>query len=241
MDFIKLREKALSDAKTAIRESVCEDNFIIHTINSIEDVTRNINSLTNRLRDWYCIYFPELDNKIEDHEAFVKTVIEANKGELLKEFGLSESMGADIDEKDLAPLISFAAQISQLYTLKEEFKTYLDEVTLVYCKNLNSLLGPLLTAKLIREAGSLKNLAMMHASKVQLLGAEVALFRHLKTGARPPKHGVILQHSLVSGSQRKGRAARVLADKIAILVKTDYFKGEFIADKIREELEEKLK
>ena len=83
----------------------------------------------------------------------------------------------------------------------------------------------------------------MPSSKIQLLGAETALFRHIKTGARPPKHGLILQHTFVSSAKRqdRGKRARVFADKIAMAIKADYFKGEFIGDKLRKDLEERFK
>jgi len=84
---------------------------------------------------------------------------------------------------------------------------------------------------------------MMPSSTIQMLGAEKALFRHLRTGAKPPKHGIILQHPLVASAKKanRGKYSRSLADKISIAVKADYFKGKFIGDKLKKELEEKLK
>ena len=80
------------------------------------------------------------------------------------------------------------------------------------------------------------------ASTVQLLGAEEALFKHIKTGARCPKYGVLFAHQLVqkADKDRRGRAARVIADKISLASKVDFFKGEFIGDKLLKEVEKKL-
>jgi len=162
---------------------------------------------------------------------------------LMQEMNIKESMGTELSAKDLKPIMEIALRINSLYKLKENLKEYLEQVMNSYCKNLSTITGALLGAKLLEQAGSLKKLAMMPSSTVQLLGAEKALFRHLKTGARPPKHGTILQHPLVSSAKKtnRGRYSRVLADKITIAVKTDYFKGKFIGDKLKTELEERLK
>ncbi len=109
------------------------------------------------------------------------------------------------------------------------------------CRNLNCVAGKELGLKLIKNACSLKKLASMPSSKIQLLGAERSLFRHLKKAAPSPKHGIILSHPLVSGAKNKGKAARLLADKIAIAARIDYFKGKFIGDKLRKDVEEKIK
>lgn len=90
--------------------------------------------------------------------------------------------------------------------------------------NLTELLGEELTAELITEAKSLQKLAFMTSSKIQVLGAEAALFRHLKEKTKPPKHGIILKHVSVQNAENKGKAARKLAAKISITAKKDYFK-----------------
>ena len=111
-----------------------------------------------------------------------------------------------------------------------------------YCPNLLELAGVTIGAKLIELGKSLKHLALLPASTIQLLGAEKALFRHIKTGARSPKYGVIHAHSLIQkvNRDRKGKAARTLADKLSLCCRLDFFKGEFKANEYREELEETL-
>lgn len=243
IDFEKLREKSISLTKKKVQESVSEDNFIIHTINNIEELTKTSNSLTKRLRHWYALCLPELSKKVSDNEAFVRLVLSKKRKELIQELKIKESMGKDLSKKDLKPIMELALRLQSINNLKSELKSYLEQKMNSHCKNLFMITGALLGAKLIEEAGSLKRLAMMPSSTIQLLGAEKALFRHLKTGARPPKHGIIIHHPIVSAAAKakKGKFARVLADKISIAVKTDYFKGTFIADKLKKELEEKLK
>jgi len=100
----------------------------------------------------------------------------------------------------------------------------------------------LIGAKLLEHAGSLKRMAEMPSSTIQILGAEKALFRHLKTGSRPPKYGVLLGHSIVQQmpKAKQGKAARVLADKISLAVRIDYFKGEFRGEQLLLDVKKKL-
>jgi len=111
-----------------------------------------------------------------------------------------------------------------------------------YCPNLLELGGITISAKLIELGRSVKHLAMLPASTIQLLGAEKALFRHIKMGNKSPKHGVIINHPIVqkAGRKEKGKAARMLADKLSLCARLDFFKGEFKAKEYREELEKKL-
>jgi len=108
---------------------------------------------------------------------------------------------------------------------------------------MSSLVGPMLSARLISIAGGLENLAKMPASTVQVLGAEKALFRSLKTGARPPKHGVIFQYGAIHQSPRwqRGKIARALSGKLSIAARLDYFGGEFKGEVLRGQLEKKIK
>jgi len=115
---------------------------------------------------------------------------------------------------------------------------------MAYCPNIYSLTGGLIGAKLLEKAKSLRHMAFLPSSTIQLLGAEKALFRHLRNKKiRPPKHGLILSHPTVMDAKRtdRGAAARMFAAKISIAAKVDYFHGEFIGDRLREELEKKLK
>lgn len=90
--------------------------------------------------------------------------------------------------------------------------------------DLTKLLGVALATELIAEARNLKKLAFMPSSKIQVLGAEAALFRHLKEGTKPPKYGIIFKHESVQKAENKGKAARQLAAKISLAAKKDFFK-----------------
>jgi len=237
-----LRKKNLELAKKGVKDSVNPDLFIINAVNNVEELQKIINNLSKRLREWYSLYFPELDKKVVEHENFVKLVLKADKKELVRELKLNDEMGANLDKKEIEPILSLASTISDLMRESQLLEDYLEKTMKAYCPNLVMLAGALIGGKLLREAGSLKKLAMMRSSTIQLLGAEKALFRHIRTGAKPPKYGYLLQHQLVQKAKRadKGRAARQLADKIFVAVRMDFFKGEFIADKLLKELEAKF-
>ena len=108
--------------------------------------------------------------------------------------------------------------------------------------NMTSILGPLLSARLISIAGSLDRIAKMPSSTVQVLGAEKALFRSLKTGTRPPKHGIIFQYQPIHAAPKwhRGKIARTLSSKLSIAARMDAFGGEFIGDKLKMQLEKRI-
>jgi len=126
--------------------------------------------------------------------------------------------------------------------LRRELTDYISTVMKEVAPNITALVGPLLGARLISLAGSLESLARLPASTIQVLGAEKALFRALRTGGKPPKHGVIFQYPDIHRSPRwqRGKIARALAAKLAIAAKVDAFTGRFIGDKLREELRRRI-
>ncbi len=224
--------------KKSIAESVTKEQFIIQAINSIEELDRICNGLSKRIREWYGYYFPEAPQDIIDNEIFIRTIIEKDKKELMKDLDIDKSMGPDIDDNDIKKtdidkIIEYARQVKGMYDQRESLKIYLEELMKELCPNIYAVAGTLIGAKLLEKAGSLKHLSMMPSSTIQLLGAERALFRHLRNKRiRPPKHGIILNHPYVLDSKEKGKAARQFAAKISIASKVDYFKGEFIGDRL---------
>jgi nucleolar protein 56 len=236
-DLKKLRELNLKETKKKIRDSVKDDVLIIQTISHLEDLNKVINILIKDLREWYSYYNPEFSKRNQEHEVFIQLILK-NQDNKIK-----ESMGGNLKKEDLKPLKDLTKQIDDLYKFKEKQEQYLESLMQKLCPNLSATAGTLIGAKLILHAGSLKNLILMPSSTVQLLGAEEALFRHIKTGARCPRHGLIVNHPLISSAPQKehGRRARVLASKILLAAKTDYFKGKFIGDKLLKQAEDKFR
>lgn len=239
--FQLMRKEGITIAKNKIKNSVKQDTLIIQAISNIDELDRVANTLIKRLREWYELYLPEFSKKLRDNEKFVELIIKKKKTELLKEIKISKenSMGSDLTENDLKPINELAKRISSLYTLRESQSQYLESMIKKTYPNMYALTGSQIGAKLISFAGSFEKLAKFPASTIQLLGAEEALFRHLKTGAKSPKYGILHEHNLVSQARKqdKGKAARALANRISIAVKVDFFRGKFIGDKLRKQLE----
>ncbi len=228
----------------AMQQSVNEDQLIIQGIANINELDKLDNILSKRLREWYSLHFPELGERITDHEKYAKLLLEKTKAQLISEIKQTEeSMGAELSELHLAEIKLLAHQILSLYELRHKHEQYLETVLKQYAPNLQHLAGTTIAAKLIELGRSLKNLALLPASTIQLLGAEKALFRHIKTGSRSPKYGVIINHPLIQHAKRdeKGKASRSLADKLALCARLDYFKGEFKASQYKQDLETKFK
>ena len=238
VDLKELRIKNIEQTKEKIKQSVDFNDFIVQSINNIDDINRAANTLVKRLREWYELYNPEFSRKTTEHEIFVEKII-SEKDE--KEEG---SMGSDLSKEDLKPILVLADEINNLYKLKQHQESYLEKLMQTNCPNITAVAGALIGARLIAIAGDLRRLIGFPASTVQLLGAEKALFRHMKNKkSLPPKYGVIIKHPLVEKANKKivGKVSRALADKISLASKIDYFKGEFIGDKLRKDLEERFK
>jgi len=235
-------EKNLELTKKGIKDSVNEDNLIVQTIANINELDKTCNLLTKRLREWYSWYLPELSQNISNHERFAELVVEKSRDTLLKEIKVEETMGADLDKPDVEEMLLLAKQINELYVLRDKHEDYLRKVMKKYCPNFLELAGTTIGAKLLELGKSLRHLALLPSSTIQLLGAEKALFRHIKTGAKSPKYGVIINHPIVQDAKKdeKGKAARVLADKLSLCARLDFFKGEFKAPEYKKELERRF-
>ena len=238
-------DKNLQLTKFDVKNSVNDDTLLIQAVKSAEELDKAINLLVKRLREWYDLYNPEFSRTLENHEKFVEEILQNEKPELLKKINvkIEDSIGADLEQENLEPVRSLTHQIYDLYQLRKEQFDYISTLMDKFCPNIKAVCDAIIGAKLIEHAGTLKRLSEMPASTIQVLGAEKALFRHMKTGAKPPRHGIIVGHHLIAKAPEKmhGKVARTLADKISIASKVDYFNGQFIGDKLRKELEEKFK
>ncbi|NAZ27442.1 MAG: C/D box methylation guide ribonucleoprotein complex aNOP56 subunit, partial [Thermogladius sp.] len=241
------------------KEAQKRDLLAVQAIRAIDDIDKTINLYVSRLREWYSIHFPELDELVKDHHDYALIVRELGDRsnitlEKLKKLGLSEelatkiaevankSIGADLSDFDMEYIKTLASIILDLYELRETLGDYIDAVMKEVAPNVTALVGSKLGARLLSLAGSLESLAKHPASTIQVLGAEKALFRALRTGGKPPKHGVIFQYPAIHKSPRwqRGKIARALASKLAIAAKIDYYSGRFIGDKLVKELEERI-
>lgn len=247
--------------KIRVRKAVEKrDLVVVQAIQTIDDLDKTQNLFMSRIREWYGLHFPELNRLVEKHETYARLV--ANLGrrnnltaENLEKEGLPKvrakqiaeaartSMGAELDDGDISQIQAMCKNTLDLYNVRQTLEGYLDSVMDEVAPNIRTLAGSLLGARLIALAGGLNNLAKMPASTIQVLGAEKALFRALRTGTRPPKHGIIFQHTLLHGAKRwqRGKVARALAGKLAIAARTDAFSGKYISDELKARLERRIK
>ena len=246
--------------KLKVRGAVEKRDLIVaQAVQSLDELDKTINMLMARVREWYGIHFPELDRLLEKHETYARLVVKlGNKDNFTAENLEKEdvpqpkaeavakvaekSMGADLDESDLRQIQSLCKDILEMYRLRTDFETYLDSTMSEVAPNIKCLVGSLLGARLIAVSGGLMNLAKRPASTIQVLGAEKALFRSLKTGTRPPKHGLIFQHTLLHDAKRwqRGKIARALAGKLAIAARADAFGRRSIGDELKAEMEKRI-
>ena len=235
------------------------DLIVAQAVQSLDELDKTINMLMARVREWYGIHFPELDRLLEKHETYARLVVElGNKDNFTAENLEKEdvpkpkaeaiakvaekSMGADLSELDLKQIRSLCKDILDMYRLRTDFETYLDSTMSEVAPNIQCLVGSLLGARLIAVSGGLINLAKRPASTIQVLGAEKALFRSLKTGTRPPKHGLIFQHTLLHDAKRwqRGKIARAVAGKLAIAARADAFGRRSIGNELKAEMEKRI-
>jgi len=182
------------------------------------------------------------ENMVEELEEIIgdggkaKAILDASRS----------SMGMDISEIDLVNIETFAVRVMKLAEYRKGLLTYLQSKMGAIAPNLTSLLGETVAARLISHAGSLTNLAKFPASTVQILGAEKALFRALKTRGKTPKYGLLFHSTFIgrAAAANKGRISRFLANKCTIASRIDCFTeypSSIFGEKLREQVEERLK
>merc|ERR1712151_659290 len=215
------------------------DTMIVQAISLLDDLDKELNNMMMRMREWYGWHFPEMTKIVTDNFAYARVVrtlglrsnskstdlsaiLPEDVEESLKE-AAELSMGCEISEEDLLTVFHLADRVIELCEYRAKLYEYLKNRMEAMAPNLTLLVGELVGARLIAYAGSLVNLAKYPASTVQVLGAEKALFRALKTRSDTPKYGLIYHASLVgqSSAKNKGKMSRMLAAKAALAVRYD--------------------
>jgi nucleolar protein 56 len=235
------------------------DLLVAQAVQSVDDLDKALNVFMSRLREWFGLHYPELDRLLDKHETYARLVVnlgtrENFTAENLEKEGLptkkaqsiatvaAASMGADLADDDLAQIQNLCRNVLELYGVRNSLEKYVDSVMEEVAPNVKTVGGSLLGARLMALSGGLLNLAKLPASTIQVLGAEKALFRSLKTKASPPKHGIIFQHPLIHDGKRwqRGKIARALAGKLSIAARVDAFKGEFMGDRLKADLDKRI-
>mgnify|MGYP001178779849 CR=1 FL=1 len=252
-DFFKTRDDLLTFLRTNALKSSHEkihtlstktDLQIIQAISTLDELDKYVNIAISKIKEWYGLHFPELDGVVHDSVQFIRftslgldrnnvnteniSVLELSgkKTEHIIDRAF-DSKGGDIRDEDLK-IISVLSEvtISEIKT-RDHLEKYVKKEMNTLAPNISSIAGENIGARLIAKAGSLEKLARLPSSTIQILGAEKALFRALKTGSKPPKHGILFQHDDIHAAPKwqRGKIARTLASKIAIAARVDAYRG----------------
>jgi len=262
-DIEALRKRLIGRAKKQVQVKYAEtDVHIIRAVSVLNDLDNAFNLLAEDCVEWYSSHFPELYSIVRDNEAFLKIVsgIGERKGisekALAKALGESAkakdveakaraSMGSDIPQQALKEIMGLAENALGLKGKRKEMQAFIEKEMEKLVSNFSRAAGPVLGARLLAQANGLKQLALMPSSTLQLLGAEKALFRHLKNKkSKGPKYGFIYGHPLVRNAlaKHKGKLARSLAGKLVLCARADFFgEKKDIATAMMAALEEKAK
>ncbi|KAI4119990.1 MAG: hypothetical protein LQ345_000249 [Seirophora villosa] len=242
------------------------DNHIIQAIATLDHLDKAINMFSMRVREWYSWHFPELIRIVSENHAYARLALFIGDKKRLSDDDLEElatqvnddtgiaqsiidaakvSMGQDISESDMENVTTFASKVVKLAEYRKTLHSYLVAKMSIVAPNLATLIGEIVGARLISHAGSLTNLSKYPASTVQILGAEKALFRALKTKGNTPKYGLIYHSSFIgrAGQKNKGRISRFLANKCSIASRIDNFSETpttRFGDALKKQVEERL-
>ncbi|KAM0022820.1 putative Nop domain-containing protein [Helianthus debilis subsp. tardiflorus] len=215
------------------------DTMIIQAIGLLDDLDKELNTYAMRVREWYGWHFPELAKIVQDNILYAKAVklmgyrtnaAKLDFSEILSEEIEAElkeaavvSMGTEVSELDLVNIKDLCDQVLSLSEYRAQLYDYLKSRMNTIAPNLTAIVGELVGARLIAHGGSLLNLAKQPGSTVQILGAEKALFRALKTKHATPKYGLIYHASLIgqAAPKHKGKISRSLAAKTALAIRYD--------------------
>jgi nucleolar protein 58 len=221
------------------------DTMVIQAVGLLDELDKEINTYAMRVKEWYGWHFPELQAMLADNVQYSMLVLECGMRPNYAKTDLSQilqdesteaavkeaaevSMGTEIAELDILNIRALAEQVLSLMEYRKQLFTYLQNRMNAIAPNLSILVGELVGARLISHAGSLMNLAKQPASTIQILGAEKALFRALKTKHATPKYGLIYHASLIGQAtpKHKGKISRVLAAKAALGIRVDALSDE---------------
>ncbi len=234
--FAQFVEKNMALTMEDVSKAISDDLFVVQLSNSIDDLQKIQNIAHNRIREWIGYVAPQMIQDIPDTTQLVESICQKDLGKTVK--SLKSSMGVPQPGPSADALANLLFTSREIAKAMDRSKIELEHLSRQIIPNITVICGPALAARLLGLAGSLAKMARMPSSTIQLLGAETALFRHLKTGAKPPKHGSIHEHPLMAKAQKKdkGKVARDLAAKISMAAKVDYFKGAPIGEKLVKDL-----
>ncbi|WP_336339097.1 NOP5/NOP56 family protein [Haloarcula brevis] len=219
--YERLHEMTMTATRAAVQDRErADDQQLVHAVRAMADCERTANELAERVAEWGGSRYGDSGSGVE----YARSLAESDAE----------------DEGDRA-LRSLAERTATLADEADALRAYIERTAPAVAPNLSMLAGPVLAARLVSLAGGLEQLAKKPSGTVQVLGAEDALFAHLKGSAPSPKHGVIFTHEYVRGTRRedRGSAARALAGKLSIAARVDHYSGDRRPE-LQAELDERI-
>lgn len=235
------------------------DLHLVQAVNTLDELDEIINTISTRIREWYGLHFPELDYLLQNIITYSNIVRDAGSRENISkelltqlevpekkiemiQLAISKSQGGDLTVESSESLKILASQVIKLSELRTNLSNTIENLMEKLAPNLKNILTATIGARLIAKAGSLIRLAQMPSSTIQIIGAEKALFRALKTGTRPPKHGLLFQHPSVNSAPKwqRGKIARALSSKIAIAVRIDVYRNASLDNSLLDKLTKRI-
>jgi nucleolar protein 56 len=217
-----------------------KDQKVKQAIAALDELEKLCSLLGDKLKGWYSLYYPQCPFSGEQLASFIVKAHSRDSKDIVKALEL-KAKGASFTKRDFEIAERLALDLLELYRTKRALARYIEDSMQEIAPNISAIAGGLLGAKLIQLAGGLKQLAEMPSSTIQILGASAALFRHLRDGKKPPKHGVIYCLPVIQKSPAKirGKIARAVAAKLAIAARRDFYSGELL-QALAIELDEKI-
>ena len=252
------RAELLARAREQTKAALSEKGASLgQAVKAVDDLDSTKSLLHERLVEWFSASFPEL--RLDNEESYLRIAATFGARSELEQHSLAEivgderakqilslaenSTGADFAEAEKQAVRELASLVLRLFEERSQLEAYVSEEANRVMPNMCQLIEPLVAARLLSAAGSLKSLAEMPSSTIQVIGAEKSLFKHLRSHGRTPspKHGIIFQASIIRGSPEevRGKLARSLAAKLAIAVKADAFTGNNIAPKLKADFDKR--
>jgi nucleolar protein 56 len=219
--YDSLRDATLAGTRAAVREREgADDKQLMHAVRAMDDLAEVANELAERGVEWAGSIFEDVDSGME---------------------GARDVAGRDPENATQERAVSLCRRACDLADELDAERAYVERQAPTVAPNLSMLAGPVLAARLVALAGGLEDLAKQPSGTVQVLGAEDALFAHLRGHAPSPKHGVIYTHEYVRGTvpDERGSAARALAGKLSIAARIDHYSGD-LRSELQDELDERI-
>ena len=214
-------------SKKRLVGKIKRDRILIQASNSLEELKKTTNLYVERLYEWYTLHYPESKHT---QRQIVDLILS------------KDTSTSEIPEEDRNILLSFAKIIYEIENQKKNTENYVSETAKEIMPNTCSVMDPLLATRLLALAGSLEKMSKMTASSIQLLGAEKALFRHLKRQGKSPKYGIIFIDPRIQSvpADKKGKVARILASYLMKATRIDYYSGRR-EPSLKEDMEKELR